>query len=212
MAYKFQSKIASCGYHIYKNVIWDNVKPGDKVTVEIESNNVSKRIDPYCCAVKAMAGNPIQLRTVGHIPREISRHVYFFLKEENGKVDGLVYSTKYRPSPIPAGGLEIPLLLNFNSTRYITHIKMKGFVTSLYSYDYEPEKSNDDEDDGNEEQINIVIEDNDEIENEETDDCDTVMPKKMRRISVIRDENKEGHQKNTSISADVAHHIFIVKK
>lgn len=78
-----------------------------------------------------MVGSPDMLKTVGHIPREISRHTYFFLKEEGGTIDGIV---QYRPSPIPAGGLEIPLLLTFKSRRYITHTKMKEFVTTLYSY------------------------------------------------------------------------------
>ena len=38
---------------------------------------------------------PPQLKTVGHVLREISRHIFFFLKEENGKVDGFIYSTQY---------------------------------------------------------------------------------------------------------------------
>ena len=49
-----------------------------------------------------MVGRP-QLKTVGHIPREISRreicqHVYFSLKEENGQSDVTVHSVNYRPS------------------------------------------------------------------------------------------------------------------
>ena len=64
-----------------------------------------------------MVGQPPQLKTVGHIPREISRHVVFFLKEENGKIEGSVHSTQYRYSPIPAGELEIPLMLTFKSAR-----------------------------------------------------------------------------------------------
>ena len=74
-----------------------------------------------------MVGRPQQLKTVGHITREISRLVYFFLTEENGQIDGTVHSVNYRPSPIPAGGFEIPLILNFKS-HYITHIKMQSCV------------------------------------------------------------------------------------
>ena len=51
---------------------------------------------------------------MGHIPREISRHVYYFIETEGGFVNGSVISTKCRPSPIPFGGLEIPLLLKFS--------------------------------------------------------------------------------------------------
>ena len=88
----------------------------------------------FCCAIKAMVDKPPRLKTVGHVPREISRHIFLFLKEENGKVDGFVYSTQYQPSPIPAGGLEIPLKLTFKSPSFITHQKMKDFITNFYSY------------------------------------------------------------------------------
>ena len=73
-----------------------------------------------------------KLGTVGHIPREVSRHTYFYIKEEGGRIDGSVLSTRYRPSPISSGGLEIPLMMTFRSPRYITHQKMKDFVPKLY--------------------------------------------------------------------------------
>ena len=78
------------------------------MTVKIETEKELKKIDPYCCAIKAMVDIPPRLKTGGHVPREISRHIFFFLKEEIGKVDGFVYSTKYQPSPIPVGELENP--------------------------------------------------------------------------------------------------------
>ena len=78
------------------------------MTVKIETEKELKKIDPYCCAIKAMVDIPPRLKTGGHVPREISRHIFFFLKEEIGKVDGFVYSAKYQPSPIPVGELENP--------------------------------------------------------------------------------------------------------
>ena len=73
MAYKFQAKIVSRGYHVYKN-IWDTEKAGDEVIVELETN---KKINAYFCVIKAIVGNPAQLKTVGHILRKISRYGYF---------------------------------------------------------------------------------------------------------------------------------------
>ena len=64
MAYSFQAKNAACGYHIYKNLAWSNAKQG----VKIETDKESKKIDPYCCAMKAMVDIPPQLKTVGHVP------------------------------------------------------------------------------------------------------------------------------------------------
>ena len=44
-------------------------------------------------------------------PREISRYIYYFIKEEEGTVEGVLNSLNYKPSPLPSGGLEVPLLL-----------------------------------------------------------------------------------------------------
>ena len=50
--------------------------------------------------------------TVGHVPREISRAAWFFL-DLGGTVSGRVFDSKYYPSPIPRGGLEIILRVKF---------------------------------------------------------------------------------------------------
>ena len=86
------------------------------MTIEIEINKESIKIDPYRCPVKAIVRYPAKLATVGHIPWEISRRVYFSPKEEGGKVESFVFSIKYRASPILAGGLEIPLTLSFKKS------------------------------------------------------------------------------------------------
>ena len=111
---------------------------------------VKKKIDPYACAIRAKEEYFKGWKTVGHIPREISRHVYFFIKSEGGSVNGTVISTKYRTSPIPAGGLDIPLLLTFSCSRAINFEKMKTFVQTLYDYKFTgtviEEENSDDED------------------------------------------------------------------
>ena len=116
---------------------------------------------------------------------KIFRHVFSFFKEENGKIDGSVHSTNYRPSPIPAGGLEIPMILNFKSTRYLTHKKRKEFMTSLYSYEYEPQTETSPSDD--EEEIDLIIE---ELSD---DNSEVVKPKKKRKLPVI-DETSESEK------------------
>ena len=67
--------------------------------------------DPYPCAIKERHSYFVGWKTVGHIPREISRYIYFFVKEENGKGFGTLNLLKYKASPIPSGGLEVPLSL-----------------------------------------------------------------------------------------------------
>ena len=138
MCFSFQTKVPSRRFHIYKNTTWENVN--QEVPVQLESNEDSKKIDPYCCAIKTMASG--KLETVGHIPREVSRHTYFYIKEEGGRIDGSVLPTRYRPSPIPSRGPEIPLMMTFKSLRYITYYKMKDFMTKLYCYDHKPATKN----------------------------------------------------------------------
>ena len=78
--------------------------------VDLETNKLSKNVDPYACAICAKNQFFNTRRTVGHIPIEIP-HVYYFIKTEGGFINGSVISTKYRPSSIPSGTLEIPLFL-----------------------------------------------------------------------------------------------------
>ena len=82
------------------------------------------------------------LEVVGHIAREVSRHTYFYIKEEGGLIDGSVLSTRYHPSPISGARLEIPFMITFRSSRYITDQKMKGFMTKLYCFDHKPVTKN----------------------------------------------------------------------
>ena len=105
----FEAKIASRGYHVFMNTTWTRAFVGEHFNVEIETNRESIRRDPYACAIRKtnrFFANGSE--TVGNIPRELSRHVYHFILFERGSVSGTVVSTQYRPSPIPAGVLEIP--------------------------------------------------------------------------------------------------------
>ena len=76
--------------HVYRNTTWTPHhssliywKQEDFRLAKIETNEESKKVDPYSCAINAFVGQFPQLKTVGHIPRDIHGHVFFFLKEEN---------------------------------------------------------------------------------------------------------------------------------
>ena len=81
---------------------------------------------------------------VGYIPREVSRHCYFFLKE-GGNITGHLICTNYKVSPIPASGLEVPLLITFSVKSERIFELMKSFVSDLYEYDYTGEQAKNDE-------------------------------------------------------------------
>ena len=194
MVYSFQATVAARGYHVYKNTTWDQAKVGDKVLVEIESDKKSKEIDPYCCSIRTSVNQ--QIKTVRHIPREISRHVYFFLKDENGHIDGTVKSIDYRPSPIPAGGLEIPLTLNFKSPRYITHTKMKEFMSTLYSFDYNGNKEDEKNESSSDEEINLLINESSE---ESQSDSEVVIETRKKRKALLISESSEESQSDSEV-------------
>ena len=141
---------------VSKETTWNNVKERDSVRVHLETNKISKKVDhPSECAILAKNQYFNSWKMMGHIPRKISHHVYYFIKTEGGFVNGSVISTKYRPLPIPLGGLEIPLLLKFLCPEQKTFEKMKKFVDSLYDYDY---SGVNDEESSHEEEAAIVIE------------------------------------------------------
>ena len=92
-----------------------------------------------------------------HIPRKISPHHYFFLKE-GGNITGHLICTNYKVSPIPAGGLEIPLQLTFFAKSERIFELMKSFVNDLYEYDYTGEQTkNNEEESSDDEEIDIQI-------------------------------------------------------
>ena len=64
---------------------------------------------------------------------------YFFLKE-GGNITGHLICTNYKVSSIPAGGVEVPLLLTFSVKSERIFELMKSFVNDLYKYDYTREQ------------------------------------------------------------------------
>ena len=155
--YNFQATIASRGYHVYKETTWSNAKVNEKVKIEIETNQSSIAIDPYVCAVKAKEKYFDGWKTVGHVPREISRYIYFFIKKENGKITGNVKSLNYKPSPIPSGGLEIPLQLTFSCPVEWVQDKMKDFIDNFYSYDFTGILHNDESSDDSDIEVSPAV-------------------------------------------------------
>ena len=96
----FEAKIASRGYHVFMNTTWTRAFVGEHINVEIETNRESIRRDPYACAIRKTNRCFANVsETVGHIPRELSRHVFHFILFERGSVSGTVVSTQYCPSP-----------------------------------------------------------------------------------------------------------------
>ena len=131
---QFEILCASRGFHVYRE-IW-KPKLGQELKVNQEVGNV---VDPFAISLEAkIPGKLTNFDIVGHIPREISRFCHYFINY-GGIIEARVRCSKYRPSPIPSGGLEIPILLLLkkgNATK-LTFEKMEELLEEFY---LEPDK------------------------------------------------------------------------
>ena len=87
-----------------------------------EFNNISIDIDPYWPITKR--ADRIGPVTVGHAPRELFRFIFYFI-QEGGSDTGAVAITTPRTSPIPEGGLEVPILMHFTHENKAISSKME---------------------------------------------------------------------------------------
>ena len=127
MMHSFSAEVGNRGYHIYHETSCRNIHLHQHVVVLKEVNNISINIDPYCCRITIKRVDRIGPVTVGHVPRELSRFIFYFI-QEGGSVTGTVASTTPRISPIPEGGLEVPILMHFTHENKAISSKMEILV------------------------------------------------------------------------------------
>ena len=134
-SFAVQAKVASLGYHVYKETTWKNAMENEKshccnwIEWSFKTNRptllrCSDQIWCKCCD------------SWSHIQIDSSTLLLFIFKEEQGEINDKLFGTTYRPSPIQSDGLQIPLVFQFQSPKYVTHYKMKRFVQTLYNYRY----------------------------------------------------------------------------
>lgn len=90
------------GFHVYHSVWTPFI--GEQLNTTLEPNNIA---DKFAVAAIRSESDIV----VGHIPREISKVVFFFLKH-GGKVECIVTDDKRYYSEV-AGGMEIQCFLRF---------------------------------------------------------------------------------------------------
>ena len=154
-------KIASQGYHVYGKSIWSNPKKGECL---IETDPVALLEDPYAIAWKLQKKNNLIPVVVGHIPREISRFLWYFIKY-GGKVCSQVHSERPRRSPIPSGGLEILLIakltISDEKRRYLAHLKT--LIERSYQVAEKEEDDLHEQEDDNDDDTNMLEDDEHDI-------------------------------------------------
>ena len=187
---------------MYRNSSWKNAKAGQRVKIEKDTSATSKSIDPYARAIKIKNRFFDNWITVGHIPREISHHCYFFMKE-GGEISGCLVSTNYKPSPIPAGGLEVLLLLTFSVKNEKILEQMEELVTTLHDYEYTGMKEYETEDKDSDDENVIEVKLNDgEGQTGPGQTTVELEGKESREEPVVEDQNKENVQMKEKIGTE----------
>ena len=76
-------KIASRGWHYYGKNTWKRPKKDETVFAEKERNKTALENDPYSIAWKKKKKSKIICDIVGHVPKEISRAVFYFISRNS---------------------------------------------------------------------------------------------------------------------------------
>ena len=100
----------------------------------LQTDTKSLSTDPDAGNIKAKHSYFIEWKEVGHIPREISRYVYFLLKKKMVKF--LIKSLKNKVPPIPSGELEVSLSMTFScKEKWEINTVMEEFVEYFCSFE-----------------------------------------------------------------------------
>ena len=93
------------GFHFYANTA--NWKPilGERISFKRELDNEH---DKFAVAGQKILRGKLAPETIGHIPREIPRHVWYAILE-GAKITAIVSDVTPKRSPLVQGGLEIPI-------------------------------------------------------------------------------------------------------
>ena len=109
------------------------------------------------------------------------RYAYFFIKKENGKINGNVKQVDYKSSPIPFGGLEILLQLTFSYLVEWVSGKKKDFIDDFYTHDFTGILHNDESSGDSDIEIDLESVDVKEVYDEEEAD-------RMKPVSNVVDK------------------------
>ena len=127
----FKCLVASCGYHVYGKTVRSALKRGQKLYTKKETNAEALLVDKYAVAWMLNSKAKLVADVVGHVPQEISRFAYYFIKH-GGSIETIIQAEKYRYSPIAKGGLEIVLEAVFKIDDSRREILRKDLIQQNY--------------------------------------------------------------------------------
>ena len=119
MAQSYEFFTALRDFHVYSNAV--NWRPyvGQNITFKRKQNNPHDR---FAVAGKTMLKGKIAPVTVGHVPRELGRSVWYAIME-GAKFEAVVHQEDEKPSPL-VQEIIIEIIINYKLLKII--IKMKS--------------------------------------------------------------------------------------
>ena len=121
------------GFHVYHNTVNWNLYIGQDVSFKCELDNMN---DKFAVCGKALLPGKIAPVVVGHVARELSRHIWFAI-QKGAKVSAVVDNIKPKPSPLLQGGLEIliKMIVYWNNKNYVLILKEKVSKVNFQHYE-----------------------------------------------------------------------------
>ena len=115
MDHVFSIQAVVRGYHYYKS-IWEAAIDGEVLACKMEVGNVH---DTFAVSVKKDG------IIVGHCPRKISSICSIFIRH-GSSITCQVNGNRRYYQDFPQGGLEVPCILTFRTSKKLNWIKQKG--------------------------------------------------------------------------------------
>ena len=147
LQYSFKAKIASRGYHVFKENSWSNAKEGDEVKVELETNKSSNKI--YLCHSCERGILQSMENSWPHPERNFEACLFFY------KIRGRFCQRDSNINKIPhvtntSWWIRNSIVTHVSCSKAINFGEMKTFVQTLYDYNFNgtviEEENSDDED------------------------------------------------------------------
>ena len=104
MEMSFERNIAFRGWHLYGKTVWQNTRRGKKSGAKKKKTKRQQK-SIHMQSLRRLKDKLVSV-VIGHIPREISRFAKLFINY-GGRIEAKVFSSQYKPSPMPSEGLEI---------------------------------------------------------------------------------------------------------
>ena len=119
-------------FHVYRNTVSWNPCIGQEIYFKCELNSTHDK-----CAVRSKAMLPWKIAPAvfGHVPKELSKHIWFAI-QKGAKASAIVETANPQPLPLLQGGLEILISMKiewYKEKKNIQILKEKKYQLQTFT-------------------------------------------------------------------------------